>query len=94
MIYLDSLGLILDDEKMVFYLADANFNPSIKLDYDYRTVMGKAPISEEDMRTVNYYGELYEAKEDMDDAIEEAKEVYRDALKVIKSYYKNFKIIK
>jgi len=90
MTHLTSVGLILDEETMTFFLAGDNGEPSYKLEFDYRTATDNEDISEEDMRTINYYGELHEAQEEMEEAIEEAKKTYYDAVKIITNYYRNF----
>ena len=90
MTHLTSVGLILDEETMTFYLTGENGEPSYKLEFDYRTATNNEDISEEDMRTINYYGELHEAKEEMEETIEEAKEAYHNSVKIITNYYRSF----
>jgi len=90
MIHLTSIALILDEETMTFFLAGENGEPLFKLEFDYRTATDNEDISEEDMRTINYYGELHEAKEEMEEAIEEAKEAYYNSVKIITNYYNSF----
>lgn len=94
MTHLTSIGLILDEETMTFYLADTDGGPSYKLDFDYRTATDNEDISEEDMRTINYYGELYEAKEDYEEEISEIKKRYNINVSIIKNYYRSFGGIK
>jgi len=90
MIHLTSIALILDEETMTFFLAGENGEPSYKLEFDYRTATDNEDISEEDIRTINYYGELHEAQEEMQEAIEEAKEAYYNSVKIITNYYRSF----
>ena len=89
MIHLTSIGLILDEETMRFFLAGDDGEPTWKLDIDYRTAIDK-----EDMNLINYYGELYEAQEEMEEAIQEAKEQYHKSVSIITNYYRSFGGIK
>ena len=90
MIHLTSIGMILDEEKMTFYLAGTDGEPSHKLEFDYRTATDKEDISEEDMQTVNYYGELHEAQQEYKEAILEAKKDYIKNVNIITNYYRSF----
>jgi hypothetical protein len=93
MIHLTSIGIILDEETMEFYLAGENGEPSHKLDIsslDYRDLTDKEDISEEDMNFINYYGELYEAKLDYKIALHEAKKDYLKNVNIITNYYRSF----
>jgi hypothetical protein len=90
MIHLTSIGLILDEETMTFYLAGENGEPSFKGEYDYRTATDVEDISKEDMNIINYYGELHEAREEMEEAIEEAKKQYHKSVSIITNYYRSF----
>lgn len=94
MIHLTSIGLILDEETMRFFLAGNNGEPSWPLDIDYRTAIDKEDISKEDMNLINYYGELHEAQEEMEEAIEEAKKQYHKSVSIITNYYRSFGGIK
>ena len=94
MTHLTSIGLILDEETMTFYLAGEDGEPSYKLDFDYRSAKDNEDISEEDMRTIDYYGELHEAQEEMQEAIREAKEAYNESVKIITNYYRRFRGVK
>lgn len=89
MIHLTSIGLILDEETMRFFLAGDDGEPTWKLDIDYRTAIDKEDISKEDMNLINYYGELYEAQEEMEEAIQEAKEQYHKSVSIITNYYRS-----
>jgi hypothetical protein len=90
MIHLTSIGMILDEETMTFYLAGTDGEPSYKLEFDYRTATDKEDISEEDMQTVNYYGELHEAQQEYEEAIQEAKKDYIKNVNIITNYYRSF----
>ena len=90
MIHLTSIGIILDEETMDFYLAGENGEPSYMVNLDYRTITDNEDISEEDMQTVNYYGELHEALQEYEEALEEAKKDYVKNLNIITNYYRSF----
>lgn len=89
MIHLTSIGLILDEETMRFFLAGEDGEPTWKLDIDYRTAIDKEDISKEDMNLINYYGELHEAREDYEAEIAEAKRDYEKNVSIIKNYYRS-----
>lgn len=90
MIHLTSIGIILDEETMDFFLAGENGEPSHKIDIDYRDATNKEPISEEDINIVNYYGELYEAQQEYKEAIQEAMKDYIKNVNIITNYYRSF----
>ena len=90
MIHLTSIALILDEETMTFYLAGTDGEPSYKQDFDYRTITDNEDISKEDMQTVNYYGELHEAQQDYQEAIQEVKKDYLKNVNIITNYYRSF----
>jgi len=90
MIHLTSIGIILDEETMTFYLAGPDGEPSYKQDFDYRDATNNEDISEEDMQTVNYYGELHEAQQEYEEAIQEAKKDYIKNVNIITNYYRSF----
>lgn len=94
MIHLTSIGIILDEESMDFYLAGENGEPSHKLDIDYRDAINNEHISEGDINLVYYYGELHEAQLDYEAVIQEAKEDYYKSVKIITNYYRSFRGIR
>ena len=94
MIHLTSIALILDEETMTFYLAGTDGEPSHKLDLDYRDATNNENISEEDMNLINYHGEIYEAQQEYEEAIQEAKKDYLKNVSIIVNYYRTFKGIR
>jgi hypothetical protein len=82
--------MILDEETMTFYLAGTDGEPSYKQDLDYRAITYNEGISKEDMQTVNYYGELHEAQQEYEEAIQEAKKDYLKNVNIITNYYRSF----
>lgn len=82
--------MILDEETMTFYLAEKDGEPSHKLDFDYRDATNKEDISKDDMNLINYYGELHEAQQDYEEAIQEAKKDYDKSVSIITNYYRSF----
>ena len=82
--------MILDEETMDFFLAGNNGEPTWPLDIDYRTAIDKEKISKEDMNLINYYGELYEAQQEYEEAIQEAKKDYLKNVNIITNYYRSF----
>ena len=82
--------MILDEETITFYLAGPDGEPSYKLNFDYRTATDNEDISEEDMNLINYYGELHEAQQEYEEAIQEAKKDYDKNVNIITNYYRSF----
>jgi len=94
MIHLTSIGMILDEDNMEFYLSGESGELYHKLDIDYRDVTDKEDISEKDMNLINYYGELYETKADYEETLYEAKKDYHKNVSIITNYYRSFKGIR
>lgn len=82
--------MILDEETMDFFLAGNNGEPTWPLDIDYRTAIDKEDISKEDMNLINYYGELHEAQQEYEEAIQETKKDYLKNVNIITNYYRSF----
>jgi hypothetical protein len=82
--------MILDEETMTFYLAGTDGEPSYRKYFDYRDAYSFEDISEEDMNLINYYGELHEALQEYEEALEEAKKDYVKNLNIITNYYRSF----
>ena len=82
--------MILDEETMDFFLAGNNGEPTWHFDIDYRTAIDKEDISEEDMNLINYYGELHEAQQEYEEAIQEAKKDFDKNVNIITNYYRSF----
>ena len=82
--------MILDEETMDFFLAGNNGEPTWPLDIDYRTAIDKEDISKEDMNLINYYGELHEAQQEYEEAIQDAKKDFDKNVNIITNYYRSF----
>ena len=94
MIHLTSIGMILDEETMTFYLAGPDGEPSYKQDLDYRDATNNEDISEEDMNLINYHGEIYEAQQEYKEANLEAAKDFNKSVSIIVNYYRTFKGIR
>jgi len=46
------------------------------------------------MNLINYHGELHEAQQDYEEAIQEAKKDYHKSVSIITNYYRSFGGIK